>query len=110
LVPDLRPHLGPELLIGRSEMDAWIGLADVIAGALIALSGQYLMHRSEAHERSEALLPEQAAMIVALSKDYRNRIWEERNNIAADVVGAWDIGTFRLAEALLPILSRDRAG
>jgi hypothetical protein len=46
-------------------------------------------------------------MVVALSKDYRNRVGEERNNIAADVVGAWDIGTFCLAEARLHILSSD---
>jgi hypothetical protein len=88
-------------------MDAWIGLAGVIAGAMIALSGQYLMRRTDARERSEALLLEQAAMVVALSKDYRNRVWEERNNIAANVVGAWDIGAFRLAEARLHILSND---
>jgi hypothetical protein len=34
-------------------MDAWIGLVGVIAGALVALSGQYLMRRTEAHERSK---------------------------------------------------------
>src|SRR6185437_16823434 len=44
--------LGPEL-IGRSDMDAWIGLVGVIAGALVGLSGQYLMRRTEAHERSK---------------------------------------------------------
>jgi hypothetical protein len=47
-------------------MDAWIGLAGVIAGALVAFCGQYLMRRSEIHERSETLLLEQAALIVAL--------------------------------------------
>jgi len=88
-------------------MDAWIGLAGVIAGALIAFSGQYLLRRSEKQERSETLLLEQAALIVALSEDFRNRVWEERNNIATDVVGAWDIGSQRLAEARLRILSGD---
>ena len=42
-MPDLRPHLGPELLIGRSEVDAWIGLADVIAGALPRRDRGFLM-------------------------------------------------------------------
>jgi hypothetical protein len=65
------------------------------------------MRRSEARERSETLLLEQSAVIVALSEDYRNRVWEERAQVASDVVGAWDIGTYRLAEARLRILSRD---
>ncbi len=88
-------------------MGAWIGLAGVIAGALVAFGGQYLMRRSESQERSGALLLEQAALIVALSEDYRNRVWEERSKVANGVVAAWDIGAYRLAEARLRLLCRD---
>lgn len=88
-------------------MDAWIGLAGVVAGAFIAFVGQYMMRRSEMRERSEALLLEQAAVIAALSEDYRNRVWEERSKLAGDVVAAWDMGAYRLAEARLRILSGD---
>jgi hypothetical protein len=34
-------------------------------------------------------------------------VWEERNNIAASAVGAWDIGPNGLAEARPQILSED---
>ncbi|HEY6294364.1 MAG TPA: hypothetical protein VIX15_01770 [Streptosporangiaceae bacterium] len=37
--------------------------------------------------------------------DYRNRVWEERNQLADDAVANWDIGTYRLAEARLRILA-----
>jgi len=42
-----------------------------------------------------------------LSEDYRNRVWEERSKLAGDVVAAWDMGAYRLAEARLRILSGD---
>jgi hypothetical protein len=86
-------------------MAVWIGLIGVLAGALIAFGGQYLMRREERHERNTALLLEQSAVIVALSYDYRNRVWEERNQLANDAVANWDVGTYRLAEARLRILA-----
>ena len=90
-------------------MAGWIGLAGVVAGALIALGGQYFLRRTERQDRNDALLLEQFALIIALSEDYRNRLWEERNQVASDVVNAWDLGTYRLAEARLRVLSRDSA-
>jgi hypothetical protein len=42
-----------------------------------------------------------------LSEDYRNRVWEERNNVAVGVAAAWDTGSYRLAEAKLKILCQD---
>ena len=88
-------------------MATWVGLIGVLAGALIAFGGQYLVGRSDRQERNEALLLEQCALLIALSEDYRNRIWEERHQVASDVVAKWDIGTYRLAEARLRILSRE---
>lgn len=88
-------------------MTEWIGLAGVVAGALLAFSGQYLLRRTERQERNDTLLLEQFALIIALSEDYRNRVWEERNQLASGVVNAWDLGAYRLAEARLRVLSQD---
>jgi hypothetical protein len=88
-------------------MEAWIGLAGVIAGAAIALGGQYLTRRSEQRERLTTVLLEQCATVVALSEDFRNRVWEERNQLAENVVAMWDLAAYRLAEARLRILCRD---
>ena len=74
---------------------------------LIAFGGQYLMRRTERQERNTALLLEQCAVIVALSHDYRNRVWEERNDLSNDAVANWDIGSYRLTEARLRILAPD---
>ena len=90
-------------------MTAVIGLVGVVAGALIALGGQYLLRRSESQERNDTLLLEQFALIIALSEDYRNRVWEERNQVANGVVNAWDLGAYRLAEARLRVLTQGSA-
>lgn len=90
-------------------MTEWIGLAGVVAGALLAFSGQYLLRHTERQERNDTLLLEQFALIIALSEDYRNRVWEERNQVARGVVNRWDLGAYRLAEARLRVLSRDSA-
>jgi hypothetical protein len=58
-------------------------------------------------ERQAALLLEQCALLIALSEDYRNRVWEERNQIAVGVVAACDLGAYRLAQARLRILCRE---
>jgi hypothetical protein len=88
-------------------MATWVGLVGVLAGALIAFGGQYMMGRREREERNAALLLEQCAVLIALSEDFRNRVWEERHNVATDVVGQWDLGAYRLAEARLRVLSPD---
>jgi hypothetical protein len=87
-------------------MAAWVGLAGVVAGALIAFTGQYVMRRGERQERFDTLLLEQFAVIIALSEDFWNRVWEERNQVATDVAGKWDLETYRLAEARLRVLSQ----
>jgi len=105
--PDAR-SLVVELSVHKTGlMAAWIGLVGVVAGALIAFGGQYLTRRSDRQERNDALLLEQFAQVIALSEDYRNRVWEERKQVASDVVGKWDFGTYRLAEARLRVLSQD---
>ena len=91
----------------EDDMGAWIGLVGVVAGALVALVSQYIIRNSEARERRSTLLLEQLAMIIALSEDYRNRVWEERSKVATGVSAAWDIGSYRLAEAKLKILCQD---
>ena len=72
-------------MMDNVSMAAWIGLLGVLAGALIAFGGQYLMRRDERQERNITLLLEQCAVIVALSYDFRNRVWEERNQLANDL-------------------------
>lgn len=88
-------------------MQAWIGLVGVLAGAAIALGGQYVTRRSEVRERQESLLLEQCALVVALSEDFRNRVWEERHKVADGVVAHWDLGAYRLAQARLRIMCNE---
>jgi hypothetical protein len=83
----------------------WIGLVGVIAGALIALGGQYLLRSTERKDRNSTLVLEQCALLIALSEDFRNRVWSERNGEEAGYVAGWDIGSYRLAEARLRLLS-----
>jgi hypothetical protein len=89
-------------------MEGWIGVIGAAVGAIIALLGQYIFNRSERDARDAALLLDQCAQLIALSEDYRNRVWEERNLLASDVVAQWNIGEFRLAEARLKILCKDK--
>ncbi|NYH45878.1 hypothetical protein HNR22_005605 [Micromonospora jinlongensis] len=89
-------------------MAAWIGLLGALAGAGMALLGQYLLRRSDTRERARAALLDHCAAVVALSEDYRNRVWEERHLDAAGAVAAWDLHQYRLAEARLRILCPDR--
>jgi hypothetical protein len=80
-------------------------LVGVVAGALFAFAGQYVLRRIEKQDRYDALLLEQFTCIIGLSEDFRNRIWEERKQVASDVVSKWDLAAYRRAEALLRILS-----
>lgn len=91
----------------RETLTSWTpgsGLPPRLPEPQIAWAAQYVTRRSEVRERQEALLPEQCAILVALAEDYRNRVWEERNEMAAEVVAGWDIGAYRLARARLRIL------
>jgi hypothetical protein len=74
-------------------------------GALIALGGQYLLRTTERKDRNSTLVLEQCALLIALAEDLRNRIWSERNGGEAGFVATWDIGSYRLAEARLRLLS-----
>lgn len=102
-IPLVRARLGSD----TGCMDAWIALVGAVAGALIAFGGQYATRRAETREQTRALLLEQFALLIALSEDFRNRVWEERTQIASGVVAAWDLGTYGLAQARLRVLSRD---
>jgi hypothetical protein len=84
-----------------------IGLVGAVAGVLIAFGGQYPMRRAERQERCDALLLEQFAQVIALSEDYRNRVREERKQVASDVVDQWIFAAYRLAEARLRVSSQD---
>ena len=48
-------------------MAEWIGLAGVLAGALIAFVGQYLLRRTESQERNDTFVLEQCVLLIALS-------------------------------------------
>jgi hypothetical protein len=55
-------------------MASWIGLVGALAGASIALLGQYTFKKLERRHGNLALLYEQCAQLVALSEDFRNRL------------------------------------
>ena len=95
------------MLKHTADVNAWMGLIGALAGATIAFVGQYAMTRSARRERETALLLEQCAQLIALSEDYRNRIWEERRLGATNVVVSWNLGDYRLAEAKLKLLCSD---
>jgi hypothetical protein len=90
-------------------MGAWMGLVGVVAGATLAMVGQHFGRKSEARERMGLLLLEQCSLLVGLSEDYRNRVWEERNGLSSQAVAAWDLGAYRLAQARLRVLCREDA-
>jgi hypothetical protein len=86
-------------------MSAWIGLLGAVAGAAIAIVGQQLGYRAEARDQLQAQILEQCSQLVALSQDFRNRVWEERRGIPANPVKDWDFVGYRLAEAKLQLLA-----
>ncbi|WP_433277468.1 hypothetical protein ACQPZA_00775 [Pseudonocardia xinjiangensis] len=88
---------------------AWIGLVGAVAGAGIALLGQYIVARTGRREREIALLLDQCAYIIAFSEDFRNRVWEERRLDREGRVAEWDIGAYRIAEAKLLILNTGKS-
>lgn len=88
-------------------MNAWVTLVAAVAGAGIAIFGQYMTRRSESNARMAELLLEQCSQLVSMSEDFRHRLWEERELGLTGRVDAWDLGAFRLAAARLRILCSD---
>lgn len=88
-------------------MTSWIGLIGVLAGAGIALFGQYSLKRLDRRHTDVSLLFEQCAQLVALSNDFRNRLWEERKLGRKNSVAEWNVSDHRLAEARIRILCTD---
>jgi hypothetical protein len=78
-----------------------------VAGAVIALTGQYAAKRGEKRTRSGELLLEQCANVISLSDDFRSRVWEEKVLGMKGKVDAWDLGAYRLAAARIKILCDD---
>src|SRR5689334_18216730 len=86
------------------DMEAWLGLGGALIGGLLTITGQYVLVRiNRAHERSKALVS-CAAQLVALSEEYRDRLWEERRIGASDRLSEWRLSDYRKAEASLKIL------
>lgn len=85
-------------------MEVAASLGGVVVGALLALVLQWHNRQSEHAERNRLLMVEQCALLAGLEEDFRNRIWEERNDVASDVVAEWAIGDYRIAEAKIRIL------
>jgi len=90
-------------------VDTWVTLAAAVAGAFIALTGQYVTKRGDKRTRSGELLLEQCANVVALSDDFRSRVWEEKVLDLPGRVDAWDLGGYRLAAARIKILCDDKS-
>jgi hypothetical protein len=89
--------------------NALITLFAAVAGASIALAGQYLTKRGEVRTRTGEFILDHCASIVALSDDFRNRVWEEKELGLPGKVDAWDLTGYRHAAARLMILSDDTA-
>lgn len=88
-------------------MGAWVTLAAAVAGAAIAIVGQYVTRRGENGIRRAELVLEQCSQLVALSEDFRNRVWEERELGQSGRVDDWNLAAYRLAAARLRILCGD---
>jgi len=89
-------------------MSAWITLLAAVAGGAIAIAGQYVIGKSERTTRRAELVLDQCAQLIALSEDFRTRLWEERVLGQTDRTASWDIRAFRLAGARLRILCGDQ--
>lgn len=89
-------------------MNAWVTLLAAMVGAAIAVTGQWASRRGERISRRAELVLEQCAQLVALSDDFRNRLWEERVLGQTGRTPGWDLQSFSLAGARLRILCRDR--
>lgn len=100
---------GGHHLVHATDMATWASLIGVIIGATITFIGQFFVQRIARRTDNVTLVLEQCALLVALSEDFRNRLWEEREGLSEKSVSKWAVGEFRLAEARLRILSGDSA-
>lgn len=85
-------------------MGSWVGVIGALAGASIALMGQYLFKRLDRRHGDITLILEQCARLIALSEDYFNRLWEERRLGAETAVADWDYHDYQMAEARIRLL------
>jgi hypothetical protein len=90
-------------------VDAWATLAAAVAGAAIAILGQYVAARGQMRTRGGELLLEHCAVLVAMNEDFRNRLWEERVLGQQGRLDGWDLAGARLATARLRILCPDES-
>ena len=88
-------------------MEAWIGLVGVLLGGLIGFVTQRISERSNRSIASLQALTEAVALVIALSEDYRNRVWEQRNELDSNAVAAWDLKESRLAQSRVRLLTSD---
>lgn len=80
------------------DMNAWLTVVAALAGGLIALAGQFITGRTESKRERRRQLLESCAVVVSLSEDFRNRVWEERTLGKTGRVDEWDLGRSRMAE------------
>lgn len=71
--------------------------------------GQQVSARREERTARSAELLNQLSILIALSEDYRNRVWEERNGLSDRSVSDWDMAGYRRAQARVKLLVRDEA-
>ncbi|MEM7272758.1 MAG: hypothetical protein AAF547_06745 [Actinomycetota bacterium] len=88
-------------------MEVWIGLVGAVAGATVAFAGQYFVSRAELGAAHRASVLEHCVELIALSEDFRNRLWEERRLATTGSVQGWDLNAYRRAEAALRLLTQD---
>jgi hypothetical protein len=89
-------------------MDAWAGLLGAVIGGLLTMAGQQLTTRRDVtYRRRRDELLASVSILIALSEDYRNRVWEERHGLSTTVVAEWDLTAYRLAHARLSVLLTD---
>lgn len=82
-------------------------IVGALTGGMIAVIGQYFVRLVDRRNAHTDLVSEQCAQLISLEEDLRNRVWEERRLGLRDVVSAWPIAEYRLAEARLKIACRD---
>lgn len=88
-------------------MSAWLTVVATLAGGVIALAGQFIAGRTEGTRERRRQLLEACAVVVSLSEDFRNRVWEERTLGKTGRVDEWDLGRSRMAENQIELLCDD---
>jgi hypothetical protein len=88
-------------------MSAWLTVVATLAGGLIAVAGQFMAGHNEGRRERRRQLLESCAVVVSLSEDFRNRVWEERTLGKEGRVDEWDLGRSRMAENEIELLCDD---